>query len=90
MYRTASYPARDLLFVGFRIADVSSECGNGIVEFSEVCDDGNNTDGGPGDYCSADCSMVIPAVSQWGLLVITLLGLTAGTLVFAKRKRQLA
>ena len=31
------------------------ECGNGIVEEGEACDDGNNEDG---DYCSADCKTV--------------------------------
>ncbi len=31
------------------------ECGNGIVETGEVCDDGNTVDG---DCCSADCMLI--------------------------------
>lgn len=31
-----------------------SDCGNGIVEGNEECDDGNNTDG---DGCRADCTL---------------------------------
>ena len=31
---------------------VDSVCGNGVIENSETCDDGNTADG---DYCSADC-----------------------------------
>jgi hypothetical protein len=32
----------------------------------------------------------VPAVSEWGMVAMALLGLTAGTLVFAKRKRLAA
>jgi len=38
-----------------RGACVSSGCGNGVVEGSEACDDGNTMGG---DGCSADCSKV--------------------------------
>jgi hypothetical protein len=33
----------------------SSPCGNGVVEGSEACDDGNNNDG---DGCSGDCATI--------------------------------
>ena len=32
-------------------------------------------------------SNVIPTVSEWGLIIMTLLALTAGTIVFARRRR---
>jgi len=32
----------------------------------------------------------IPTVSEWGLIAMALLTLTAGTVVFAKRRRQIA
>ena len=34
-------------------------CGNGVLEPSEECDDGNNDDG---DGCSANCELEAPAV----------------------------
>jgi cysteine-rich repeat protein len=37
---------------------LSEFCGNGILDGSEVCDDGNNVDG---DCCGADCSRIAPA-----------------------------
>lgn len=73
--------------LGFRIAQVFSECGNGIVEFGEPCDDGNEDET---DFCLSTCERGIPAVSEWGMVTMVLLGLTAGTLVFAKRKCQMA
>ena len=33
----------------------SAECGDGVVEGAEQCDDGNKADG---DYCAADCSSI--------------------------------
>ena len=35
---------------------------------------------------SAKSSPLIPAVSEWGLVVMTLLGLTAGTIMFMRRR----
>jgi cysteine-rich repeat protein len=37
------------------------ECGNAIVEVGEACDDGNDINGGPGDFCKNDCSVFVPA-----------------------------
>lgn len=34
------------------LASRKNECGNGVVERDEECDDGNNVDG---DCCSSDC-----------------------------------
>jgi len=33
----------------------SAECGNGVLEAGEACDDGNTQDG---DYCSSDCQTI--------------------------------
>ncbi len=67
-------------------------CGNALLNPGEACDDGNIDDG---DGCSAACIVEtgsictgepsvcitgIPAVSQWGLTVLALLLLVAGTL----------
>ena len=50
------------------------------------CDDGepNTTDTCGDGGC---CQVTIPTVSEWGLIVMTLLALTAGTIVFARRRR---
>jgi len=32
------------------------DCGNGITESGEECDDGNSIDGGPGDFCYNNCT----------------------------------
>lgn len=50
----------------------------------EQCDDGNDNDG---DACTNDCQInpsVIPAASDWGLAVLSLLVLSAGTLVIRR------
>ena len=65
-----------------RMDCTNPRCGDGVVDTGEACDDGNNLDG---DYCSADCSVRIPAVSTWGLVVMTLVGLAAGTIRYARR-----
>jgi len=54
-------------------------CGDGICNFGETC-----------ESCEMDCGPcqpAIPTVSEWGLIVMTLLALTAGTIVFARRRR---
>jgi cysteine-rich repeat protein len=71
-----------------------------VCEETEACDDGNPDDG---DGCSSTCIIEdgwdctgepsvcmpsgIPTVSEWGMVVMTLLVLTAGTLVLAGRRR---
>lgn len=67
-------------------------CGNNIIEPlnnpPEVCD-GTATPPCPdGSYCSLDCQCVegIPAVSEWGLAVLTLIGLVSGTILFGRRR----
>lgn len=65
-------------------------CGNGDIDEGEECDDGNTT---PGDGCDALCqneATFIPAVSEWGLLVMLLLGLTVGTVLFGRRRHATA
>ena len=74
-------------------------CGDGLIVGSEECDD-ENTDGGdgcsatctvePGSKCAGEpsvCITSIPAVSEWGMVAMTLLILTAGTLVCMRRRR---
>jgi len=62
-------------------------CGNGIVTAGEDCDDGNLTNG---DGCDSACRFEgeppVPAVSEWGLLVLVLIGLTAGTVIFGRKQ----
>jgi cysteine-rich repeat protein len=75
------------------------ECGNGLVESGEECDDGGIE---PGDGCSETCIVEpgstctgepsvcitgIPAVSDWGLVVMGLLVLVAGTIVTTQQGR---
>ncbi len=66
-------------------------CGNNIREVDEQCD-GTDDAACPGD-CLSDCTCGpagIPTVSEWGLMVMTLLALTAGTIVFGRRCRSVA
>jgi cysteine-rich repeat protein len=90
--------------MGFRVAEVEPEfvCGDGVIEVPEECDDHNTDDG---DGCSSTCTVEdgwvcegepsvcteipVPAVSEWGLVVMVLLVLMAGT-VAIRRRRQLA
>ncbi len=41
---------------------------------------------GDGDGIDDACEEAIPTVSEWGLIIMTLLALTAGTIVFARRR----
>lgn len=64
-----------------------SVCGNNILEAGEQCD-GTDSAACPG-VCQADCTCPgssIPAVSEWGLVILTLLGLMIGTRIFAVRR----
>lgn len=80
----------------------SPVCGNGVLEPGESCDDGNgNNDDGcttvctilTGWECTGSPSIctpppdTVPTVSEWGLLVLALLLLTAGK-IQASRMRQ--
>jgi len=58
-------------------------CGNGIVEEGEACDDGNENDE---DACLSTCQWTIPAVSEGGMLAMTLLVLAAGSVVIWRRR----
>ena len=53
---------------------VAQQCGDEMCAEGEVCVDGV-------------CVSPIPTVSEWGLIIMTLLALTAGTIVFARRRR---
>ncbi len=62
-------------------------CGDGMVEGVEACDDGNTVDG---DGCSSTCELElqtgIPTVSEWGMIVLTLLLLTGIKVKFGGRQ----
>ena len=55
---------------------------------TEQCDDGDNR---TTDFCLGDCKfnldVVIPAVSEWGLIVMGLVAMVLGTVLFARRRR---
>ncbi len=47
----------------------------------------SGTSGAEGTTCAeVECVAQIPTVSEWGLIVMTLIGLTAGTILFARRR----
>ncbi len=48
------YATYEASTTGFRVADASAECGNGVIEFSEECDDGGADDG---NGCSSTCAV---------------------------------
>jgi len=75
---------------------VGSFCGDGVIDAGEECDDGGVANG---DGCSASCTVepnfdctgepsvcmsTIPAVSEWGLLVLLLVGLAIGSVAFRR------
>ena len=78
----------------------SDQCGTGDVAFcplTEVgqCDDGLNNDAYQNiltdcddPACASDpACVVVPTLSEWGLMAMTLLVLTVGTIVFDRRRR---
>ena len=66
-------------------------CGDGVVDTGEDCDDGNLING---DGCSSSCevepSEPIPTVSTWSLIVLTILGMTVGTIMIGRPRRPVA
>jgi cysteine-rich repeat protein len=71
------------------VAVLTFDCGDGSTGPGEECDDGN-TDSGDG--CSPICTVEptpseVPTVSEWGLILMSLLLLTTATLVFAGGRR---
>ncbi len=68
-------------------------CGNGTQEVGEQCDlgAGNGAVGCiiPDCVCTGDCKIatdIVPAVSEWGLVVMVLIGLAAGTVMFGRKR----
>ncbi len=65
-------------------------CGDNMVnQPSEQCDGTANAACIPGsEHCSTDCLCHpgIPAVSEWGLAVLLLIGLVSGTILFGRRR----
>ena len=60
-------------------------CGNGVVENTEECDDGNTADG---DGCSANCTVEEPEndVPEFGVIGAGMLLAGAGAYMYRKRK----
>ena len=63
----------------------SGGCGNGVCSSPGVCD---CFPGWTGPMC--DQPAPVPTVSEWGLAVLTLTGLIAGTILFDRRNRFLS
>jgi cysteine-rich repeat protein len=64
------------------------DCGNGVVNGGEECDDGNTSGG---DGCSATCQMEaaqVPALAPWGPMAWSLLLLATGAGVLFFRRRD--
>ncbi len=68
-------------------ADCQPVCGNGVQEDGEECDDGNADET---DSCTSTCEsrQPVPAVSQWGLVILALLLLAAAKVYFSRREAQ--
>ncbi len=66
-------------------ADCVPECGNGVQEEGEECDDGNADET---DSCTFECEerQPVPTVSQWGLVILALLILAAAKVYFSRRQ----
>ncbi len=66
---------------GFDCGPCEPICGDG------ACSESENECNCPSD-CGTECVVSpVPTVSEWGLIVMTLLLLTAGTIVFGRRRR---
>jgi cysteine-rich repeat protein len=64
-------------------------CGDNLINVAgEECDGSALPQCPAGSYCATNCTCVvgIPAVSEWGLAVLTLIGLVSGTILFGRRR----
>jgi len=65
------------------------KCGDGVInQVSEECDGADAAACPVGGSCNSYCKCIdgIPAVSEWGLVVLTLVGLVMGTILFGRRR----
>lgn len=47
-----------------------------------------DTPQGPGSTCASNpCGTTVPTVSEWSLIIMTVLAFTAGTILFSRRRR---
>ena len=80
---------------GENCASCPKDCGPCEVCGNEICEEGEDCETceedcpcKEGETCvDGECVNIIPTVSEWGLIVMVLLALTAGTIVFARRRR---
>ncbi|MCH7591370.1 MAG: hypothetical protein IH989_01130 [Planctomycetes bacterium] len=70
------------------LCETAIVCGNGIVEAGEECD--GLDDAKCPENCAGDCTCEpgtkIPAVSEWGLIITSMLLLAGGTVLIARRR----
>ena len=70
------------------LCETAIVCGNGIVEAGEECDgsDDAKCPGNCASGCTCEPGTKIPAVSEWGLIITSLLLLSGGAVLIARRR----
>ncbi len=72
-----------------------SDCGNNVIQLGEECD-GTNDSACPGECIAPglpnECTCptpggAIPAVSEWGILIMALFGMIVGTALFGRMRK---
>lgn len=63
------------------------ECGNDIIDPLEQCD-GESSGACSGECIECTCVVgeIIPTVSEWGLIIMTLIGFTVATILYRRRR----
>jgi hypothetical protein len=76
----------DIIIYGDSLAGVTGDCNsNRIPDECDVAPDGASSDSN-NNGVPDECEAAIPTVNEWGMVVMTLLLLVAGTLVFSRRR----
>ena len=82
-----NFPAYESYHVGFRVAEVFvGACPFPDGHCEDLSEEACELAGGKYLGDGTTCLTAIPAVSEWGLLVMALLGLVAGTVMFRGRR----
>jgi hypothetical protein len=83
---STAYLESEVYTLQFQCAARGACCVGGVCEdgeFEDPCGDEGGIYQGDGTDCAAvNCAEPIPTVSEWGLAILTLTGLIAGTLLF--------
>jgi hypothetical protein len=83
------YSESEVYTLNFQCAARGACCIAGVCEeeFEDLCGDEGGIYHGDGTDCAGvDCSMAVPTVSEWGLAILTLTGLIAGSLLFDRSR----